>query len=306
VVLPSDDPEVRSQAPRPRHAFLGIEVRQHPDGIEITQEAYIRRTLEEFDMTEVRDSYAPASLGAVQAAIKLDGNQAPVDQTTFRHVLGKIMYPAIGTRPDISYVVAFLSRYAHAPTAHHMNMAKTLLRYLAHTSHYSLFYPATAGRFDLVAYSDADWAGAHDSRSTSGVLTLVNGTALTWLSRKQPLVAMSTAEAEYIAAAECALEVTWLRRLAVDLGHEQHAPTPLLLDNRSCILLATNPSNHSRTKHIDYRYHKLRELVEDETLAPRYVPSADQLADVFTKPLAAEALARIADRIGMQRSLPSP
>jgi hypothetical protein len=110
---------------------------------------------------------------------------------------------------------------------------------------------------------------------------------------------MSTAEAEYISAFECRLEIVWLRRLAKDLGHEQKGSTPLLLDNKSSIQMATNASNHSRTKHIDLRYHKIRELVEDSTLAISYVPTNDQLADIFTKALSRDKFEPLVSAIGI-------
>jgi hypothetical protein len=208
-----------------------------------------------------------------------------VDFTHFKHIIGKLMYAATGTRPDIAFAVGFLDRYAHDPTTHHLKMAKILLRYLALTATASLFYPTTNGKFEFVTYSDSDWAGAFDSRSTTGFVTLVNGTALTWGSKKQSLITMSTAEAEYIAGSECALEIVWLRRFFEDFGQEQKGPTSLLLDNKSSIQMVINPSNHSQTKHIKLRFHKIRELMEDSTLRLLYVPSENQKADVLTKAL---------------------
>ena len=212
----------------------------------------------------------------------------------------------LGTRPDIIFATNFLARYAHEPTVHHLHMAKTLLRYLSATSDHSLHYPATNGQFKITAYSDADWAGAHDSRSTSGILTMVNGTALTWYSKKQSTVAMSTAEAEYISAAECGLEIVWLRTICEDFGFKQQIPTSLLLDNKSAIQMATNASNHSRTKHIKLRYHKLRELIDESTLSITYIPSQDQLADIFTKALPRDRLNSLKSAIGLLNSSQLP
>ena len=185
---------------------LGIQVQQTTSGITITQSAYITRTLKDMDLLTCHPSHLPATGGDITAATKCAGNNHYYS-TNYKHIIEKMMYAAVGTRPDIIFATNFLARYAHEPTVHHLHMAKTLLRYLSATSDHSLHYPATNGQFKITAYSDADWAGAYDSRSTSGILTIVNETVLTWYSKKQSTVAMSTAEAEYISAAECELEI---------------------------------------------------------------------------------------------------
>jgi hypothetical protein len=263
--------------------ILGIQIQQTSKGISITQMAYIQCTLEEMGMTDCRPSNLPATGKDISIAVKDSRNAELVNSTHFKHIIGKLMYAATGTRPDIVFAVGFLGRYAHDPTTHHLKMVKILLRYLALTATASLFYPTTNRKFEFVAYSDSDWTGASDSRSTTGFVTLVNGTALTWGSKKQSLIAMSTAEAEYIAGSECALEIVWLRHFLEDFDQKQKGPTPLLLDNKSSIQMAINPSNHSRMKHIKLRFHKIRKLVEDLTLRLSYVPSKNQKTDVLTK-----------------------
>jgi len=283
--------------------ILGIQVNQTTEGISLTQSSYITRTLQELDMASCRPAYLPASGGEITAAIKQAGNMEPVEQTHYQHIVGKLMYAAIATRPDISFTVGFLARYSSDPRMHHLQIAKNLLRYLLATVNYYLFYPATNGKLELLSYSDSDWAGSDDLKSTSGMLTTANGTALTWSSKKQPIVAMSTAEAEYISASDCGLETVWLRRIADDLGFPQSTPTTLLMDNNSSIQMASNHSNHSRTKHIDLRYHKIRELLENNTIAIKYVPTDQQLADIFTKALPKDKLLTLSKAIGLK--LPS-
>jgi hypothetical protein len=158
--------------------ILGIRVEQIPQGISLTQSAYLSCTLAEMNMFDCRPSHLPLTGGDVTAAIKCADNNNFVDQTHYQYIIRKIMYTAVGTHPDISFAVGFLAHYAHNPTVHHLKMAKILLRYLSATLDYLLFYPAT-GSFELEAYSDSDWAGVHDSRSTTGTLTLANGIALT-------------------------------------------------------------------------------------------------------------------------------
>jgi hypothetical protein len=159
--------------------ILGIQIQQTSKGISITQMAYIQHTLEEMGMTDCRPSNLPATERDISIAVKDSGNAELVDSTHFKHIIGKLMYAATGTRPDIAFAIGFLSCYAHDPTTHHLKMVKILLRYLALTATASLFYPTTNGKFEFVTYSDSNWVGASNSHSTTGFVTLVNGTALT-------------------------------------------------------------------------------------------------------------------------------
>ena len=136
----------------------------------------------------------------------------------------------------------------------------------------------------LIGYSDADWAGdVNDRKSTSGYLFMMSGAAVSWKSRKQTCVALSTAEAEYVALAGAIQEATWMRQLLDDLHNGQVEPTVILEDNQSAICIAQNPQYHSKTKHIDIKYHYVREKVSDSTVELRYCPTSEMIADVLTK-----------------------
>ena len=153
---------------------------------------------------------------------------------------------------------------------------------------------------ELVAYSDSDWAGDQDDRhSTSGCLFVLAGAAINWLSKKQATVALSTAEAEYIALSATAQEVTWLRRLLGDLGATPAAPTEVMEDNQGAIALGKNPVNHARTKHIDIRYHYVREAVEDGLISLTYCPTKEMVADLLTKPLPRGQFEILRSRMGL-------
>ncbi|CAG7724410.1 unnamed protein product, partial [Allacma fusca] len=182
----------------------------------------------------------------------------------------------------------------------HWTAAKNVLRYLKQTSGYGINYKS-GGDMELKTYTDSDYAGCKISRkSTSGMLVFLNNALISWTSQKQPCVALSSTEAEYIAVSSGARESVWLRSLIEELGYPQTQPTRILVDNQSAIKLVKNPEMHSRTKHIQVRYHYIRELVEDEQVSIEYVHTSDQLADGLTKPLLKGKLEHNRSRLGIE------
>ena len=153
----------------------------------------------------------------------------------------------------------------------------------------------------LSGYSDADWAGdINDRKSTSGYLFMMSGAATSWKSRKQTCVALSTAEAEYVALAGATQEATWMRQLLEDLYHEQKEPTVIREDNQAAIAIAQQPHSHSKMKHIDIRYHFVREKVQDNTIKLRYCPTNNMLADILTKGLTHDKFSRLRELSGVK------
>ena len=143
----------------------------------------------------------------------------------------------------------------------------------------------------LIGYSDADWAGdVNDRKSTSGYLFMMNGAAVSWRSQKQTCVALSTAEAEYIALAAAAQEATWMRKLMKDFHESQAEPVTIYEDNQSAICIAKNPQSHHKTKHVDIKYHYVRDKVQDVTIKIQYCPTNDMIADILTKGLDARPI----------------
>jgi hypothetical protein len=201
------------------------------------------------------------------------------------------MWLARGTRPDIQYVVSQLSQHCNDPKVRHWNAVIRVFRYLKGSVTYRISYgPEGAAQ----GYCDADFAGDHtDRRSVTGHLYLLCGGPISWTSTKQRCVSTSTTEAEYIALSEAAKQGQWIRALLRELDAGRYLPAsqemPMFSDNQSCIAVAKDPIAHSRTKHIDVRYHYVRELVSYRKATVEYVPSGDMLADVLTKPLAATA-----------------
>ena len=212
-----------------------------------------------------------------------DEKGKPYDQKVYRSMIGSLLY-LCASRPDIMLSVCMCARFQANPKDSHHTAVKRILRYLAHTPTLGLWYPKGA-QFDLVGYSDSDYAGDRvDRKSTSGTCHFLGRSLVCWASKKQNCVSLSTAEAEYIAAGSCCTQILWLKQTLKDYGiHVKKIP--LLCDNESAIKIAHNPVQHSRTKHIDIRHHFLRDHVQREDIIVSHVKTEDQLADIFTKPL---------------------
>lgn len=201
-----------------------------------------------------------------------------------RQLIGSLMYLTVVTRPDLAYIVATLSKFLQSPTNEHWNAGKRALRYLAGTTDFGITYGCDKSN-ELVAYSDADWANCADTRrSVSGVVLLLNGGPVTWFSRKQGVVATSTTDAEYVAVHDAGKEIVWIRRLLKEIGCNQNEPTTLFCDSAAAEKLIANPILHRRTKHIDVKFHYIRELVKSGIIEIKHISSSRQLADIFTKP----------------------
>lgn len=223
----------------------------------------------------------------VECGIKLSKHDEDekVDTTMFKSLVGSLRYLTY-TRPDILYATGLISHYMENPTTTHLKTARRILRYLKGTINFGLFY-STSNDYKLVGYSDSDWAGDIDDRkSTTGFVFFMGDTAFTWMSKKQPIVTLSTCEAEYVIATSCVCHAIWMRSLLKELGWPQEDPTTICVDNKST--LAKNPVFHDRSKHIDTRYHYIRECITRKDVQVEYVKSKDQVADIFTKPLKQE------------------
>ena len=198
-------------------------------------------------------------------------------------MIGSLLY-LCASRPDIMLSVCMCARFQADPKEAHLTAVKRILRYLAYTPKFGLWYPR-GSTFDLIGYLDADWAGCKINRkSTSRTCQFLGRSLVSWASKKQNSVALSTAEAEYIAAGHCCAQLLWMRQTLRDYGYKL-TKVPLLCDNESAIKMADNPVEHSRTKHIAIRYHFLRDHQQKGDIEIAYINTKDQLADIFTKPL---------------------
>jgi len=215
--------------------------------------------------------------------LDLDEGGKPIDQTLYRSMIGSLLY-LTASRPNIMFNVCICARFQANPKEAHLVAVKRILRYLKLSPSIGLWYPKGAS-FQLVGYSDSDYAGCKvDRKSTSEGCHLLGRCLVSWSSKKQNSVALSTAEAEYIAAGSCCAQILYMVQTLLDYGIVL-TKVPLLCDNESAVKLANNPVQHSRTKHIDIRHHFLRDHVAKNDIILESVRSEDQLADIFTKPL---------------------
>ncbi|WVZ52815.1 hypothetical protein U9M48_003837 [Paspalum notatum var. saurae] len=198
-------------------------------------------------------------------------------------MIGSLLY-LTATRPDIQFAVCLCARYQASPWTSHRQAVKRIFRYLKFTPELGLCY-ASGSPLSLRGFSDADHAGCRiDRKSTSGTCQLLGTSLVSWSSRKQASVSLSTTEAEYIAAASCCSQLLWMKATLSDFGL-RFGKIPLLVDSTSAISVAKNPVLHSITKHIDVRFHFLRDHYEKGDIDLVHIASENQLADMFTKPL---------------------
>ncbi|RHN78204.1 putative RNA-directed DNA polymerase [Medicago truncatula] len=272
------------------HYFLGVEVIQNEEGIYICQRKYVTDLLERFGMEKSNLSRNPIAPGC--KLIK-DENGVKVDATKYKQIVGCLMYLA-ATRPDLMYVLSLISRFMNCPTELHMHAVKRVLRYLNGTINLGIMYKRN-GSDKLEAYTDSDYAGDLDDRkSTFGYVFLLSSGAVSWSSKKQPVVTLSTTEVEFIATAFCACQSVWMRRVLEKLGCTQFGSITMYCDNNSTIKLSKNLVLHGRSKHIDVRFHFLY-----GTLELVHCNSQHQKEDIMTKPLKLEVFEKLRGLLGM-------
>ena len=261
--------------------FLGMEVARSRKGIVVSQRKYILDLLKETGMLGCKPIDTPMDS---QKKLGIEKESTPVDRGRYQRLVGRLIYLS-HTRPDIGFAVSAVSQFMHSPTEEHMEAVYRILRYLKMTPGKGLFFRKTENR-DTEVYSDADWAGnIIDRRSTSGYCSFVWGNLVTWRSKKQSVVARSSAEAEYRALAQGICEGIWIKRVLSELGQTSSSPILMMCDNQAAISIAKNPVHHDRTKHVEIDRHFITEKVTSETVKLNYVPTKHQTADILTKAL---------------------
>ncbi|KAL2347419.1 hypothetical protein Fmac_001419 [Flemingia macrophylla] len=274
--------------------FLGLQVKQLKEGTFLHQTNYTKELLKKYDMAGCKVSNIPMSTNCY---LDNDVSGQEVDQTKFRGIIGSLLY-LTASRPDIMFSVYSCARYQAAPKESHMTVVKKILKYLKGTINCGLWYPKGTTS-NLIGFSDADFAGCKlDRKSTSGTCHIFGECLVSWHSKKQACVVLSTAEAEYIAAGSCCAQSIWLKQRLQDFGLKLKK-IPLMCDNTSAIKITKNPIMHSRTKHIEIRHHFIRDHVEKGDCEVEFVKSEDQLADIFTKPLPKERFFDLRNRLGI-------
>ncbi|GJR74312.1 retrotransposon protein, putative, unclassified [Tanacetum coccineum] len=225
-----------------------------------------------------------------------------VDAILYSGMIGSLMYLTV-SRPDLNYDVCLCAQYQAKPTEKHLQAVKRIFRYLNETINMGLWYSKDTD-MSLTAYADVDHAGCQDTRrSTSRNAQFLGDKIVSWSSKKQKSTAISSTEAEYIALSGCCSQILWMRSQLTDYGF-QFNKIPLYCDNKSAIALCCNNVQHSRAKHIDIRYHFIKEQVENGIVELYFVRTEYQLADIFTKPLPRERFNFLIDKLGMKSMSP--
>ena len=280
--------------------ILGVNIHHSENGIWIGQRNYTENVLKKFNMDKCKSVSTPVDTTA--KLTQTDGNKS-VDEQIYQSAVGSLLYLSLWTRPDIAFAVSSVARFCWKPEKEHWTAGKRIMRYLNGTINLGLLYTIKSSEDSekCVGYSDADWAGdLSDRKSTSGYVFQMSGAAITWRSKKQSCVAISTAEAEYMALACAAQEAVWLQQLISDLKNKPAEAIMTNEDNQSAIAMSKNPQFHGRAKHVDIKFHFIRELLEKEKVTLKFCPSEDMIADMLTKGLGKGKLQNFRDMIGLK------
>ena len=289
----------RSKDLGPASSYLGIRITRSRNTrtIWIDQEAYIENALKRFNLIDTNSTKTPLPAGIHLAKSK--ETVALDTKTYYQQIIGMLIYAAIGTRPDITFVATRLSRLNNNPTEEHIKYARYVLRYLKGTKELKIKYDG-ASDAGLIGYSDSDWGeNRDDCHSTSGHVFLMANGAISWASQQQKTVTLLVGEAEYMELASTGRQAAWLRSFSGEIGFPIEGPIPLCLDNQAAIFLTINPAVERRMKHIDIRHHYIREQYEEKVIEPFHVAGEENPADLFTKSLPVVKVEKFRSKIGL-------
>ncbi|UYV81671.1 hypothetical protein LAZ67_20001885 [Cordylochernes scorpioides] len=277
--------------------LLSVRIKRNKESnLELDQTHYIEEILKEYGMEHAKEASTPLDPGMFTEGP--EGKEAC--RAPYQQAIGNLLWLAGMTRPDIAYAVSYLSKFNSSPLQQHWNAVKHLLRYLKKTKDLKLVFSKTGKK--LAAFADADWGSdKEDRKSYSGYIFVLGGAAISWCSRKQKCVALSTAEAEYYAMCEAAKEALWFTSFMeeIGVGDFKESPLKIYIDNQGAMFLAENEVVSERSKHIDIRHFFIRDLIKDGNLSFVYVPTEENPADLFTKNLKAPALQQNYTKLGL-------
>ncbi|GJW14778.1 putative ribonuclease H-like domain-containing protein [Tanacetum coccineum] len=258
--------------------FLGLQVQQKEDGIFISQDKYVAEILKKFNYTDVKSASTRVDL---EKPLVKDGDADDVDVHLYRSMIGSLMY-LTASRPDIMFAVYACARFQVTPKTSHLLAVKRIFRYLKGKPTLGLWYSRDSP-FELVAYTDSDYAGAtQDRKSTTGGCQFLGNRLISWQCKKQTVVATSTTKAEYVAAASCYGQVLWIQNQLLDYGYN-FMNIVINIDNNSTICIIENPVQHSKTKHIEIRHHFIRDCNAKKLIQMVKIHTDYNVADLLTK-----------------------
>lgn len=288
--------------------LIGWKISRTPSRVKLNQAQYISRPLHKYGLAQVNPV---STLLPIHADVLPPAPYEPLlnkeDHAIYRTVVGGLLYLAVCTRPDISFSVCVLARQIHAPTARHLKLPKRILRYLISTIAYGLHFPVNTP-FYLSAAVDTDWSGDQNTkRSTSVFLIAINGLPIFWRSKREAVLALSSAESEYVALTSCAKELSWMRKLHWEVCNQQPwdeqreiRSTIINIDSTPAMWLATNQQASARNKHKSLKIPHVRELLNKKIVELKYVQSTNNPADVLTKVMTIAMLQRMVTLLGLK------
>lgn len=278
--------------------YLGIHFERDDKGIfYMDQEKYIANKLHEFRLENAKDSCVPMNVGYMNAPKNEEKFES---EEVYRKAIGSLLYLSTNTRPDIAVATSILARQVSDPKQHDWKEVQRVFRYLKATKSRKLKLSDDKHDETLKCYVDADWAGdQRDRKSNSGYCILFNGALISWASRKQTTVALSSTEAEFIAFSEAVKDIIWIKRLLADFEQRVDTPVQMFEDNQGCIKLLNNGTCNQRVKHIDIKYKFVQEYISKKEVTAIYCPTKTMIADMLTKPLDGSRLSQHVKAIGL-------
>lgn len=279
------------------HNFLSINIEKDDAGdYFMSQQNYIEKIIEEGNLSAAKSSSIPLDTGYY----KLKSNDFLPTNEQYRKLIGMLLYASTNTRPDIAASVSILSRKTAAPTKLDLNEVHRVIRYLSSTKNLKLRVSNKSSTSELELFSDSDFAEDRtDRKSISGQISFYGGGTLSWQSKKQDCVSISSTEAEYYALSTTAQEAIWLERLCQDFNVPLTSPIPVNADNQSAMVMIETDKFRNSTKHIETRYHFIKELNQKGIIKLSYVPGINNTADMLTKPLSAVKLKQLREQGGL-------
>ena len=272
--------------------FLGIEVLRSEGGIFLRQKKYTLDILAETGLLDCKPADTPI---VVNHGLQISEGAELANQGKYQRLVGKLIYLS-HTRPDIAYAVGIVSQFMHRPQKDHYEAALRIVKYLKGTVGHGVMFRKN-GHKGVYGYTDADWASNPvDRKSTAGYFTFVEGNLVTWRSKKQKVVALSSAEAEFRGIRSGLMEILWLRRLMREIGLSPET-SQLFCDNKAAISISENPVQHDRTKHVEVDRHFIKENIESGAVELPFVRSEDQLADILTKAVNSRSFTSVLNKL---------
>ena len=271
--------------------------------ISLSQQTYIEQILTRFGLEDSR-----AALTPLEPGIDLTPDSpsisptllTPAEKTTYCEMIGSLMYVAVMTRLDITFAVSTLSQHLETPHSTHLKAVTRVFRYLLGTKHLQLVLGGSQCK--ITGYSDADWASHLHRHSISGFVYFIGGGIVSWSSKKQPIITLSSTESEYVALTHSSKDILWIHKFLSELSSifSFDLPTTLFCDNQGAIRLSKDSTFHARTKHIDVHFHFIRQTISSGNITLKYCPTSDMIADIFTKSLAHVKFIKFRELLGLQ------